>query len=71
MRYIVILFLVILIAGCTQTVYMKNQKTSEVVECGPYQAGGIPALAGAMREAQCIRDYKEQGYVRTPKGPNN
>lgn len=57
----------VVLMGCTQTVYMKHPATGKTVQCGPYRSTGIPAMAGAMREAQCIQDYKEQGYVRVPE----
>ena len=74
-RYLAVFsVLPILVVGCgtqTEPVYLKNSSTGEVVQCGPY--GNDPSIYGtnvpqavAMREAQCIRDYKEQGFVRVP-----
>lgn len=59
---------VVALGGCETTpVKMVHPKTGKVVQCGPYYTGLSPdfKLQGiAMRESQCIQDYKEQGYVR-------
>jgi hypothetical protein len=67
MRFIVCLVIASL-AGCSQTppVYMKNPSTGLSATCGPYKNNDLNATAGAMQEHQCIEDYKEQGYVRSP-----
>lgn len=64
----------LLIAACstyTEPVQMIHPQTGELRTCGPYflqnnfdgvvQSHEATAIA---QEAQCIRDYKEQGYVR-------
>ena len=64
MRYLILL---LLLAACgTTPVVMVNPETGATVQCGPYRTGSysIGSDAAAAREAQCIRDYKEQGYVR-------
>lgn len=46
---------------------MINKATGKTAQCGPYYTGLAPdfKLQGiAMRESQCIQDYKEQGFVR-------
>lgn len=63
------LLLLLCVAACTNsTTYLKDQKTGEVVTCGSTHA--ISAVEGAVqrREAQCIQDYKDRGFVRVP-GP--
>jgi hypothetical protein len=62
-----ILAVVLVLGGCQTTpVTMVQSQTGKTAQCGPYYTGldggigkGVPA-----REAQCIQDYKEQGYVR-------
>ena len=62
-----ILALMFLLTSCqTDAVILQNPQTGKTAQCGPYYTGldggigkGIPA-----REAQCIQDYKEQGFVR-------
>jgi hypothetical protein len=52
-------------AGCVNNrVYLKNTATGEVVKCGTTHVGPLLALAAQSDEAQCVNDYKEQGYVR-------
>jgi hypothetical protein len=67
MRFLMFLFLVSLV-GCTHTpiVYMKNPLTGQSTTCGPYKNNDLNATAAAMQEHQCIQDYKEQGFVRSP-----
>lgn len=63
------LFLIVSLAGCTtESIYMKNPQTGAVVKCGTPHANTLAEPAVQAREAQCIQDYKEQGYVRVP-GP--
>lgn len=62
MKWLLPMFLLLCACQHTGKVYLKNQKTGQVVECGD--------MRGYNREigdAQCIEDYKEQGYVRIPK----
>lgn len=55
------------LAGCTTApIYLKHTETGRVVECGPYFYSAAVSVAAAVREAQCIEDYKEQGYHRVP-----
>jgi uncharacterized lipoprotein YajG len=68
MRAVIVAATTIMLAGCyTTPVVMINPQTKKTVECGPYYTGLASdfKLQGiAMRETQCIQDYKEQGYVR-------
>ena len=68
-KLIIISALVGVLGACTTTepVYLRHQKTGQVVQCGPYDGRPIQSSASAVREAQCINDYKEQGFVRIPK----
>lgn len=61
------LALALLLAGCTTTPITLRHADGRVAKCGPYPASGIPATAGAMREAQCIQDFQRQGYERVPE----
>lgn len=55
-----------LLAACqtTNPVLMVNPKTGQTAQCGPYDNRPLNSAAAAMRESQCIMDYKEQGFVR-------
>ncbi len=68
MRTIILTVLAVGLAGCVTTdpVYMKNPNTGQVVQCGPYDNRALNSMASAQRESQCIQDYKEQGFVRSP-----
>ena len=47
-----------------------NPATGEVVKCGSLHPVTLAEWAVQNREAQCIKDYKEQGYVRVA-GPKS
>lgn len=66
MRLMIVVGLVLLSGCTTSAVTMQNPQTAEVVRCGPYSNLGIAGLATPQREAQCIQDYKERGFVRVP-----
>lgn len=60
--------LLLLLSACRDsTVYLKDQKTGAVVKCGDMHALTYVESAHQRADAQCIQDYKEQGYVRVPK----
>lgn len=65
MRYLIVACLCAALAGCTETIYLRNM-AGMVATCGPYKAVGIETIANADREANCVRDYQRQGYERTP-----
>lgn len=57
----------LLLAACTDsTTYLKNEKTGQIVTCGNRHPLSLTESAIQAREAQCIEDYKQQGYVRVP-----
>ena len=63
--------LLLIVSGCADsTTYLKNEKTGEVVKCGGFHAVTLVEGAVQKREAQCIQDYKERGFVRVA-GPNS
>ena len=58
-----------LAAGCMriEAVTLKHPATGHMVTCGPY--GGMSQIqfaATVIIQRGCIRDFKEQGYVRVP-----
>jgi hypothetical protein len=62
---------VLALGACTDSKsYMKNPTTGEVVTCGGRHPYTVVESAVQRREAQCIQDYKEQGFVRIP-GPDS
>lgn len=55
------------LAACsTAPIRLQHPETKQTVQCGPYPAVGTGAIATGQREAQCINDFKQQGYVRLP-----
>lgn len=57
----------LLLCACTNsTTYLKNEKTGKVVTCGGTHFVSLAEWAIQKREAQCIEDYKSQGFVRVP-----
>lgn len=59
------LWMFLLVSGCADsTTYLKNQQTGEIVRCGGMHAVTLAESAIQRREAQCIQDYKERGFVR-------
>jgi hypothetical protein len=60
---------VLALGACTNSkTYMKNPKTGDVITCGGLHPYTVVESAVQRREAQCIQDYKDQGFVRIP-GP--
>jgi len=71
MRYGVLLIPFLFSACSTDLIYLKNKETGEVVHCGGHFVGldkDFKIEGIAQEESQCIKDYKEQGFVRVP-GP--
>jgi hypothetical protein len=64
------LFLLIALSSCTtETIHMRNPVTGQVAECGGHPlAFPIYATIASTHDAECVRDYKEQGFVRSPTG---
>lgn len=65
----VLLVGLLVLAGCsTQAVTLRHPVSGATVRCGPFSTTQNygSAQAAAMQEAQCIQDYKEQGFVRVP-----
>ncbi len=64
MKYLIILIAVGILAGCSNTTYLKHPTTGETVQCGPYPSSGLAAEGGAIREIKCVNDFQQMGYVR-------
>jgi len=74
MRPILMAFAVALaLVGCaTQPVILRNPKTGETTQCGPYTNMHplFPAASPHWKaERQCIEDYQRQGFERMPVPP--
>jgi hypothetical protein len=64
---IFILVIGLSLAGCTDSISMKNSQTGQIAKCGPYASDlWVGGDTQAQREAQCIRDFQRQGYERLP-----
>src|ERR1700722_18304088 len=52
-------------ACSTEAIYMKNPATGEVATCGAHPlAFPIYATIAATHDQECVRNYKDQGFVR-------
>ncbi len=51
----------------TEPIYLRHQKTGQIVQCGPDYGDAMKAASIQMRELTCINDYRLQGFVRIPK----
>jgi len=63
MKYLTILLVLGMLAGCGHTTYLKHPETGETVKCGPYSTTDLSG-EGAIREMHCIDDFQRMGYVR-------
>lgn len=63
MRIGLIAIVILTVGACSSGIQMHNPTTGATATCGPYSMVG-GGYSAAVREAQCVRDYKEQGYVR-------
>jgi hypothetical protein len=60
----------LVLAGCADsTTYFKNMRTGEVVKCGSTHRMTLAEDEVERSDAQCIQDYKDQGFIRVP-GPD-
>jgi hypothetical protein len=73
MARFVFVFCSVVVVGCSgtnqassETVYLRNPATGQVVTCGPYQLSGIGSPEAASAERRCIDNYQQQGFVREP-----
>jgi hypothetical protein len=62
--------LILLLAGCTWPVKLRNPATCETVRCGPYFIQGGRFADGDARAkarvARCVADFERQGFERVP-----
>jgi uncharacterized lipoprotein YajG len=65
MKYLIAAVALCLLAGCQQTLVMKNPTTGDTVACGPATLVGADISFGQMTqmERNCIDQRKQQGYV--------
>ncbi len=62
-----VLMWVLVLGGCaamTEPVVLKNPITGAVAQCGPYNNSAYQSGPSAIREQQCITDYRAQGFLR-------
>lgn len=60
------LLILLVLTGCSQAITMRHPD-GRTASCGGYafHAPDAQAIVPA-REAQCVRDFKEQGFTRQP-----
>ena len=70
MRYLIPIF-GCLLTSCalyhTEPVFLKHPTSGKTVQCGPYKMVSMDNTDVALRELQCIQDFKDQGYQRVAK----
>ncbi len=61
--------LLALLAGCsTGSVWLKDPRTGQTEECGPYFTSTHAwTTAGYQKLRDCVQDYQRQGWERTPE----
>ncbi len=65
MRFLIPVIGLFLVGCAAQSVpVVMVHKDGRSAQCGPYSLHGLVANSSAIREQQCIEDYKQQGYVR-------
>lgn len=64
--YLLAALTAMLLSGCSFPITMKDPRTGQVAQCGPYFHAGVFAIANTEREAQCVADFRMQGYQRQP-----
>lgn len=62
MRTLLLLAGVLAVSGCTDAIRLTNPATGQTATCGPYPIGVM--VQASSREARCLQDFKEQGFVR-------
>ena len=50
----------------TEPIYLRHQKTGQIVHCGPDYGAAVELGAIPTLELFCINDYRLQGFVRIP-----
>lgn len=65
MRYVLI-FSVLVLAGCTSTIHMRHPD-GRLAECGGTYAVGYHNFAARQGDRDCVADYQRQGYERAPR----
>lgn len=72
MKYIALLVVLSLIAGCTsRAITMRDPKTGQTVDCGSRsELWAWDVASNPGREESCVRDYQIQGWVRSPNFPH-
>ena len=53
----------VVLAGCTGPVILRDPETDKTVQCGPDDTEQSAAVTD-QRERDCIEDYQRQGYKR-------
>jgi hypothetical protein len=56
--------------GPTDTIYLKNVSTGATATCGAHSLSNpyaiVASTVAVVGDQDCVRDYKEQGFVRVP-----
>jgi hypothetical protein len=60
MRKLMVLAALLVLAGCTAEVHLRNARTGATATCGPY----VDDITTPEREGRCISDFQRQGFER-------
>jgi hypothetical protein len=65
MKYFFAFLAILALAGCQQTLVMKNASSGDTVACGPSTLVGADLSFGQMTqmERNCVDRHEQQGYV--------
>lgn len=65
-RLFAVLVLASMTACATRPVMLTNPVTGATAKCGPFSTTDNYGSAGAaaIQEANCVNDFKQQGFVR-------
>ena len=58
-----LVLLALLLTGCTSAIPLRHTDGRRAT-CGGYFTGGAIGFQVAAREAQCVDDYRRQGFER-------
>ena len=63
---LLLVFLWLMLTGCTSTVVLRHPQTGQTAKCGPYYSFGLYYFMATERERTCVQDFQRQGFERVP-----
>jgi hypothetical protein len=66
-RIVAVAIIPLLLASCTDAIKLRNYRTGQIAQCGPYTSDMLGnGAVNVLRDSECIRDFQRQGYERMP-----